>query len=219
MTSQEGIYIWKNSVYYSDNMPREAVAQVTRGVLKVGETPQVKSSLKETTWQGVSDVGDVANIISVVMSPSYVDELLNGRNGGYWRFVSSERIQELLDLGEPDEYDRLYFKIVREGREKGLYLIDRGQWERTAPKDSLTLHVSSIKEAIKQGWPLAVVGDYDFIWDRDRLDVNGYYVGYGAARVAQNEAAGVQFDKKDILRGLDELQRLLLELRRKVEEA
>ncbi len=170
-------------------MPREVVAQVTRGVLKVGETPQVKSSPEKTTWQGVSNVGNVADVISVVMSRSYVDELSNGSNGGYWRFVSSERIQELLDLGEPDEYDRLYFKIVREGREKGFYLIDRDQWEeRTAP-DSLTLHVSSIKEAIKEGQPLAVSGLYYDARDRGMLAVV-CYSGSIAARVAQNEAAG-----------------------------
>ncbi len=168
-------------------MSRQAMAQIATGVLKVGETPKVKSSPGQTTWQGVSNVSNVADVISVVMSRSYVDELSSGRNGGYWRFVSSERIQELLDLGEPDEYNRLYFKIVREGKEKGLYLIDRGQWERTAPKNSLTLYVTSIKDAIKEGRPLALYVNYGGIY-RDGLVLDGYGGG-GVARAAQNEDA------------------------------
>ncbi len=168
-------------------MPREAAAQITRSVLKVGETPQVKSSLDKTTWQDVANVDNVANVVSVVMSPSYTDEILSGRNGGYWRFASSDKIQELLDLGKPDQYGRLYFKIVREGEGRGFYLIDRNEWERTTPKDSLTLHVPSIKEAIKEGRPLAVDGCSGDFRDGYRLNVDGVYFSNSAARVAQLE--------------------------------
>ncbi len=154
-------------------------------MLKVGETAPVVSTL-ETGWKGAVDVPNKADIISIVMSPTYVKEILEGRNGGYCRFASMERVEELLALGNMDEDGYQYYKIVREGEGRGIYCVNKEECSKLKPEDGLELHEPSIRNGIKNKRPLQVYSSKCLSADSVFLSIGGRDVTC-PARVAQFE--------------------------------
>ncbi len=155
--------------------------QVTASAIKIGETPAVRSSTVEVNYQRVSEIENVADLISIVMSRSYVEEMREDE-GERWRFASTERIEELLALGKPDEDGNLYYKIVREGEERGIYLVSLNEWRIIAPEKTLILNELSIRNAIREKRPL--IASFDLV---DGLVVFTNYRAGDTALVAQLE--------------------------------
>ncbi|MDE1868976.1 MAG: hypothetical protein KGH60_03360 [Candidatus Micrarchaeota archaeon] len=159
-------------------------------LVPVDEIIPVTSSKEQVDWRVARETKNKADVISVFMSKEYVNELRTGKNG-YLRFISTDRIDELLELGKSDNYGRLYFrKEVKEDGSARIHCISRAEWLHTAPEDTLTLNVSSIKEAIKEGRPVLVDGDYYDFGYRHRLGIGGYLVGDSVALMALFEDAG-----------------------------
>jgi hypothetical protein len=128
--------------------------------IKVEETREIGSGSAKVNYRQVSENRNTADVISAAMSLKFVNEVFNDGDRR-WRWASTDKIQELLKLGRPDENGYLYYHIVREGEEKGIYCVTESQWRALPDKDSMRLHKPSIEEAIKEGRPLAFGVGYD----------------------------------------------------------
>ena len=95
-------------------------------MLRVADTPLVRSSKSDVTPNEALQYKRLAGPIPTLMDLSYIKRMKNGRGRGHFRLLSCYMARELIALDEPDAHGHVGLKFIREGPDRGIYAMPGG---------------------------------------------------------------------------------------------